>query len=186
MRPVVIVHAWLIPLALALALTLGFATAVRANATDVVLDESSSSAPSKSATATAKEILAILNAARAKAGCGPLKINSKLMAAAKTHATNMATKNFFGHANKDGSKFSKRVKKQGYKYKRVAENIAAGQSSARQVAYDWLGSSGHRKNILDCKLKDTGVAVAYQADDQPIMGNSKPFYYYWVQVFAAK
>ena len=171
--------------ALVLLLAPGLANPAMANATDVVLEGDSSSSPTKSATATAKTVLAILNAARAKAGCGPLKLNSKLMAAAKTHANNMAEKDFFGHANKDGSKFSKRVKKQGYKYRMVAENIAAGQSSATQVAYDWLGSSGHRKNILNCKLKDTGVAVAYQSDDRPMMGNNKPFFYYWVQVFAA-
>jgi uncharacterized protein YkwD len=170
---------------IAMAFVFGAPGAAVANSTDVVIDESSSSAPTTSAMATAKEVLAIMNAARAKAGCSPLKLNTKLMSAAKTHATNMAKKNFFGHANKDGGKFSGRVKKQGYKYSMVAENIAAGQSSAKQAAYDWLGSAGHRKNILNCKLKDTGIAVAYQADDQPIMGNSKPFYYYWVQVFAA-
>jgi uncharacterized protein YkwD len=173
--------------ALALALVLGpnLGTATFANTTDVVLDEGSGGAPSDSAMETARIVLGILNAARKKAGCGPLKLNSKLMAAAKTHATNMAEKDFFGHANTDGSKFSKRVKRQGYKYHMLAENIAAGQSTAVQAANDWLSSPGHRKNILNCKLKDTGIAVAYQADDQPIDGNSKPYYYYWVQVFAA-
>lgn len=169
---------------LALMLAINPAGPAMANATDVVLDGGSSSVASASATSTAKEVLGILNAARAKAGCAPLKLNSKLMAAAKTHATNMAQKDFFGHANRDGSKFSKRVKKQGYKYRMVAENIAAGQKTARQAALDWLGSAGHRRNILNCKLKETGVAVAYQANDKPMMGNSKPFYYYWVQVFA--
>jgi len=180
-------RSWHRLLAVVLTLMLGQAPATEAmaNATDVILDASSSSAASPSALSTAKEVVTILNAARAKAGCGPLKLNSKLMGAAKTHATNMAEKDFFGHANKDGSKFSKRVKKQGYKYRMVAENIAAGQASARQAAYDWLGSPGHRRNILNCKLKDTGVAVAYQANDKPMMGNSKPFYYYWVQVFAS-
>ena len=187
MSPSMPKRSWLSPLAVGLALVLaqGQFSPALGNATDVVLDESSSSAATPSATATAKEVVAILNAARSKAGCGPLKINSKLMAAAKTHATNMAEKDFFGHANKDGSKFSKRVKKQGYKYRMVAENIAAGQATAKQAALDWLGSAGHRKNILNCKLKETGVAVAYQANDKPIMGNSKPFYYYWVQVFAS-
>jgi uncharacterized protein YkwD len=182
-------HSWLRPLAvlLALALTQGPVAPALANSTDtnVVIEGSSSSAPSGSAMQTAKEVLSILNAARAKAGCAPLKINSKLMAAAKTHANNMATKDFFGHSNKDGSKFSNRVKRQGYKYRMVAENIAAGQASARQAAKDWLSSAGHRKNILNCKMKETGVAVAYQANDKPMMGNGKPFYYYWVQVFAS-
>lgn len=134
---------------------------------------------------TAKAVLAIINAARSKAGCAPLKLNSKLMAAAKKHATSMAEKNFFGHKGKDGSKPSSRAKRQGYSYHMIAENIAAGLSSATQAANSWLGSSGHRKNILNCKLKDTGIAVAYQSDDEPMDGNSKPYYYYWVQIFGA-
>jgi uncharacterized protein YkwD len=179
-------RSWLKLAAVALAFLAAQAPAspALANATDVVLEGTSSSAASPSSIATAKEVLGIMNAARKKAGCAPLKLNNKLMAAAKTHATNMAQKDFFGHSNKDGSKFSKRVKKQGYKYRMVAENIAAGQATARQAALSWLSSAGHRRNILNCKLKETGVAVAYQANDKPIMGNSKPFHYYWVQVFA--
>lgn len=181
-------HSWLRATAflLSLMLVLDPAAPAMANATETGDGPvGSSSSIGSSATATATEVLAILNTARAKAGCGPLKLNSKLMAAAKTHANNMAQKDFFGHSNKDGSKFSSRVKRQGYKYRMVAENIAAGQSSAKKTAYDWLGSPGHRRNILNCKLKDTGIAVAYQANDKPMMGNSKPFHYYWVQVFAS-
>jgi hypothetical protein len=39
--------------------------------------------------------------------------------------------------------------------------------------------------MLDCRMKETGIAVVYQADDRPIRGNSAPLRYYWVQVFAA-
>lgn len=134
---------------------------------------------------TAETVLAIINEARAKAGCSALKLNSKLMAAAKIHARNMAEKDFFGHKGKDGSKPSSRAKRQGYSYHMYAENIAAGQSSAEEVARSWLASSGHRKNILTCKLKDTGIAVAYQSDDEPMDGNNKAFHYYWVQDFGA-
>ena len=134
---------------------------------------------------SAKAVLAIMNAARAKAGCGPLKLNTKLMTAAKSHAKAMAEKNFFGHKGKDGSKPGSRAKRQGYKYRIFAENIAAGQSSAESVAQSWLSSAGHRKNILNCKLRDTGIAVAFQSDDDPIDGNNKPYYYYWVQDFGA-
>lgn len=165
---------------LMLGLAVGLGNTAMAEASE---GDEDASAASSSSTSTAKEVLAILNAARAKAGCGPLKLNSKLMAAAKVHARAMAEKNFFGHKGKDGSKFSSRFKRQGYSYRMAAENIAAGQSSATQVAHDWLGSPGHRKNIMNCKLKDTGIAVAHQPDDGPIDGNSKPYYYYWVQDF---
>mgnify|MGYP003461413798 CR=1 FL=1 len=134
---------------------------------------------------TANTVLSIINGARAKAGCAPLKLNAKLMSAAKSHARAMAEKNFFGHKGKDGAKLGTRAKRQGYSFHMIAENIAAGQSSPGEAAKSWLASSGHRKNILNCKLKDTGIAVAYEADDDPLDGNSKPFHYYWVQIFGA-
>jgi uncharacterized protein YkwD len=141
--------------------------------------------PAPVAAGPVEAVLSVVNSARSKAGCGPLRLNQKLMAAAETHARNMAEEDFFGHEGKDGSRLSNRIKRQGYTYRAAAENIAAGQASPSQVALDWLSSPGHRRNILNCTLKDTGIAVAHQPDDQPIPGNSKPFHYYWVQVFAA-
>jgi len=49
----------------------------------------------------------------------------------------------------------------------------------------WMQSAGHRQNILNCAYKETGLAVVHQPDDQPIKGNSYPFYYYWVQTFGS-
>lgn len=132
----------------------------------------------------AESVLSAVNAARAKAGCAPLRMNPKLAAAAKSHARAMAEQNFFAHSGKDGSRLPGRITRQGYDYQSAAENIAAGQDSPREVVQDWLQSSGHRKNILDCKLSETGIAVVYQADDRPIRGSRTPLRYYWVQVFA--
>lgn len=142
-------------------------------------------AASPVAAGPADSVLIAINAARAKAGCGPLRLNGKLAAAAKSHARAMAEQNFFGHAGKDGSRFSSRIARQGYSYRTAAENIAAGQNSAAQVVKSWLKSAGHRRNILDCRMTETGIAVVYQADDRPIRGNAAPLRYYWVQVFAA-
>lgn len=132
----------------------------------------------------AESVLSSINAARAKAGCGPLRVNPKLMAAARSHARAMADQNFFGHAGKDGSRMSSRIKRQGYSYRSAAENIAAGQRSAGEVVRSWLNSAGHRRNILNCRMEETGIAVVYQPDDRPIRGNRAPLRYYWVQVFA--
>ena len=133
----------------------------------------------------AESVLTAINAARAKAGCGPLRLNGKLVAAARGHAKAMAEQNFFGHAGKDGSRFSSRIARQGYSYRTAAENIAAGQKSAAQVVNSWLKSAGHRRNILNCRMTETGIALVYQPDDRPIRGNPAPLRYYWVQVFAA-
>lgn len=133
----------------------------------------------------AETVLSEVNSARAKAGCGPLRLNGKLTAAAKGHAKAMAEQNFFGHAGKDGARFTSRLQRQGYSYRSAAENIAAGQKSAGQVVASWLKSAGHRRNILNCRMTETGIALVYQADDRPIRGNPAPLRYYWVQVFAA-
>lgn len=133
----------------------------------------------------AESVLSAMNSARAKAGCGALRLNGKLTAAAKGHATAMAEQNFFGHAGKDGSRLSSRITRQGYDFRAAAENIAAGQKTAAQVVASWLKSPGHRRNILDCRMTDTGIALVYQANDRPIRGNPAPLRYYWVQVFAA-
>jgi uncharacterized protein YkwD len=130
------------------------------------------------------EVLAGINAARAQAGCGPLKLNKALMSAAKTHATNMAELDFFDHRGKDGRDFTYRIKQAGYpRYRWVAENIAAGQKTPARAVQAWLDSPGHRKNVLNCKYVDTGIAMVYQPDDKPFKGQSMGLRWYWVQLF---
>jgi uncharacterized protein YkwD len=139
--------------------------------------------PAPAAADSAQSVLSAVNALRAKAGCGPLKFNTALMAAAKTHARNMAEKNFFGHTGKDGRGFAGRIRSEGYRYGLAAENIAAGQPTVARVIEAWLDSPGHRRNILNCKFRDTGIAMVYQPDDGPLRGKGKGLRYYWVQLF---
>jgi uncharacterized protein YkwD len=131
------------------------------------------------------EALAQINALRADAGCGPLQINPALQAAAAGHAADMAQQNFFSHTGTGGSKLRGRIDAAGYRWGAIAENIAAGQSSAAEVVSVWYQSAGHKKNMLNCTYRDTGLALVYQADDQPIKGYDFPFNYYWVQTFGS-
>lgn len=143
-------------------------------------------APAPAVADPAQSVLASINAVRAKAGCGPLKFNMALMAAAQTHARNMAEKDFFGHTGKDGRGFASRIRSQGYKYGLAAENIAAGQPTVERAVKAWLESPGHRRNILNCRFKDTGIAMVYQPDDRPLRGQSRGLRYYWVQLFGVQ
>jgi uncharacterized protein YkwD len=129
------------------------------------------------------EALALINAHRAEAGCSALKPQSQLIDAARGHANAMATQDFFSHTSKNGTKFGNRVRASGFKGRKLAENIAAGQSSAAEVVDVWMSSAGHRKNILTCALTHTGIAMAYQPDDEVIPGQPHPMRYYWVQDF---
>lgn len=142
--------------------------------------------PAPVAANTEQVVLNAVNAVRAKAGCGPLKFNAKLMAAAKQQARNMAEKDFFGHTGKDGRGFASRVRSQGYKYRFAAENIAAGQPTPQRAVQAWVDSPGHRRNMLNCKFRETGIAMAYQANDRPLRGQNGSLRYYWVQVFGVQ
>lgn len=130
------------------------------------------------------EALALINAARAKAGCPALAVDDRLQAAAKGHARAMAEKNFLGHTGKNGSKFGTRIKAAGYSFTKAAENFSAGQPTASGAVAEWMASTSHRKHILTCAYGQTGLAMVYQKDDKPLPGNSLAFRYYWVQVFA--
>lgn len=104
--------------------------------------------------------LAAINAERAAQGRAALTYDSKLEAAARAHAKDMARYNFMSHTGSDGSDLTKRMKRAGYKFCFGAENVAFGQTSLPAVMSAWMNSSGHRKNILSRKAKSVGLARA--------------------------
>jgi uncharacterized protein YkwD len=48
----------------------------------------------------------------------------------------------------------------GYSYGRIAENVALGYPSAETVVEGWMNSKGHRANILNREVVETGIGVA--------------------------
>ena len=42
----------------------------------------------------------------------------------------------------------------------TGENVAIGQTSAKQVFEDWMNSPGHRGNILSASYTSIGIGVA--------------------------
>jgi uncharacterized protein YkwD len=122
----------------------------------------------------AQEMLALVNVERGKVGCAPVRLDARLNRAASKHSTDMATNNYFSHTSRDGRPFVTRIKNEGYPTPR-SENIAAGRTTAQATFTQWMNSSGHRRNILDCSAKDMGVGVAT---------NSRSTYRtYWTQDF---
>ncbi|WP_242605526.1 CAP domain-containing protein [Frankia sp. Cppng1_Ct_nod] len=117
------------------------------------------SKPSASSDA-ASEVVVLTNAERAKAGCGPLTVDSRLTAAAQAHSADMSTRNYFSHTDLDGQTPFQRMAAAGYQFSIAAENIAAGQQTAAEVVTGWMNSTGHRENILNCSLRQIGVGYA--------------------------
>jgi Cysteine-rich secretory protein family/TerD domain len=119
------------------------------------------------------EVVTLTNAERARHGLRPLTFDARLAQAAQAHSADMVRRGFFAHENPDGRQVWDRAVAAGYAYRKVAENIAAGQPTAREVVLGWMNSPGHRANILDGELAQIGVGCA--------QGGS--YGIYWTQVF---
>jgi uncharacterized protein YkwD len=110
-------------------------------------------------TSAAGQVLALVNAERARAGCKAVTLDDRLTKAAAGHS-------------RDGAGFADRIRAAGYPAPR-SENIAAGQATPAAVMDAWMHSAGHKANILDCKATEMGIAAATGGD----------FGIYWTQDF---
>jgi len=106
----------------------------------------------------AGQVVNLVNAARAEAGCGALTVDARLTAAAQGHSDDMAAQDYFSHTSLDGRSFADRVRAAGYPNP-GGENIAQGQRSAQAVHDAWMNSQGHRDNILNCGFATIGVGL---------------------------
>jgi uncharacterized protein YkwD len=112
-----------------------------------------------------ESVFALTNSERGKAGCPALKFNTKVRNAARNHSKDMATKKYFSHTGQDNSDPGDRLERAGYDAGRGwAENIAYGYRTPEAVMNGWMGSEGHRRNILNCDLTTLGVGVAKARD----------------------
>ncbi|WP_265864311.1 CAP domain-containing protein [Streptomyces sp. SKN60] len=120
------------------------------------------------------QVVQLVNTERRKAGCAPLRSDPKLRTAAQGHADDMAARNYYAHAGRDGRNAGDRIKAAGYTWSAWGENIHRGPHSAAQAVDEWMNSAAHRENILDCSFEDIGVGVN-------LTGNGP----WWVQDFAS-
>ncbi|MFG2870028.1 CAP domain-containing protein [Streptomyces sp. NPDC048338] len=125
----------------------------------------SPAAPVGRDTAAATEVVRLVNQQRALVGCTPVTADSRLAALADAFSQDMAARGFFDHTDPDGASPWVRAQKAGIA-SMGGENIARGQVDAAAVMQSWMGSDGHRANILNCDFKTIGVGVHF-ADGGP-------------------
>lgn len=130
-------------------------------------------APPAGTSAQAAEVVELVNAERAKAGCGALSIDEKLTTAAQRHSQDQADHQNMSHTGSDGSDPGTRLDRVGYSWRTYGENVAWNQRTPAAVMDAWMNSPGHRANILNCSFTEIGVGV---------VSSNGP---YWTQVFAA-
>jgi uncharacterized protein YkwD len=113
-------------------------------------------------TAFENQVVDLTNQQRQAHGCPALRIDQRLVAAARTHSTDMIQQGYFSHTGADGSTFVLRETRAGYPRNGAsAENIAWGFRTPQDVVTAWMNSAGHRANILNCGSIAVGVGLAY-------------------------
>lgn len=117
------------------------------------------------ANASEAEVLRLTNEARNRAGLPPLAWDERLAQAARSHAADMESDDYFDHDTFD--RVNGQLVRVGSARERIrsfaeygaAENIARGQKTAEGVMEDWMGSPPHRKNILRQDVTKVGIGL---------------------------
>lgn len=119
------------------------------------------------------EVVRLVNAERAGYGLPPLTQDWQLSRVARYKSQDMRDNGYFSHTSPVyGSPFQM-IKSFGISYRTAGENIAVGQRTPAAVVSAWMGSAGHRANILNSSF--THIGVGYVANG-----------HYWTQMFISK
>ena len=123
-----------------------------------------------------QSVVNLINNRRRNRGCNNLSRNDALDQAAQTHTRKMANRNRLSHELPGEPSLGVRVRRAGYDWTLVAENVAAGYGTPAAVVRGWMNSSGHRRNILNCRYRHIGVGYAVSQRGTP----------YWTAVFGRR
>ena len=129
--------------------------------------------------AYANEVLRLVNIERANAGVAPLVLDEALCNAANMRAIEMDCTVVFGHKRpNDHSCFEVYDICNVEWWNACGENIAAGQATPEDVMKSWLGSAGHKANILSPEYTKMGLGYSNSGC------GAGEYSYYWAQEFA--
>jgi uncharacterized protein YkwD len=105
-------------------------------------------------TSSENSLLAVMNAARTSRGLPPLRVDSRLERAARSHSADMLHRQYFSHGA-----FSFRVRGWGAAGPVFGEDLAWGPLSASWVVGQWLASPHHRVVLLRPGFNRVGVGA---------------------------
>jgi uncharacterized protein YkwD len=128
--------------------------------------------PAGPRTGLERSIFDLVNRERRHHGMTELRWNEPLAEAARRHARSMATRGFFSHDDPVRGNLAARLREHGVAWRKCAENIYEERGypdAAKSAVKSWMNSPGHRRNILDPELTDTGIGGAVDARDQVVV-----------------
>lgn len=130
--------------------------------------------PPAASDAWVQEMVAQVNARRAETGASALAFCATLANGAHGHSLDQASRSTMSHTGGNGSSMSQRANNAGYRgWNALAENVAAGQPDVTSVVKAWMGSPGHRANLLSSTYSHIGVGQSRAANGT----------IYWTQMF---
>lgn len=116
-----------------------------------------------------ERILELTNRERESRGLQALTLDPQLSDIARAHSRDMLANNFFAHENRQGLDGAQRLQAAGIRYRGMAENIftmseepalPGTNPTALSAIQGWMGSRGHRENILNPRYTHVGIGVA--------------------------
>ena len=96
---------------------------------------------------------------RASHGLAAVKIDTRLMKIASTHAQRMASTDRLEHVLPGEGSFPQRINAGGYQAAVAAENIGAGYDSLSEAIRAWETSPAHNANLLQRDVTQIGIAL---------------------------
>ncbi len=114
-----------------------------------------------------EQVFQAINRVRAENSLTPFYLKKDLSFVAREHSQDMAAHEYFSHVSPNGEGLQGRITRGGItNWSRLAENLAINQGYDDPVLIavrGWMNSPGHRQNILDSNLTETGIGVAIDA-----------------------
>lgn len=107
---------------------------------------------------TAK-VLELVNQERVKAGVAPLVINNKLSKMAQIKAEDIFEHDYWDHTSPIYGSPSEMAKAFGITDKGCGENLCWFADTPEEAVTSWMGSEGHKANILNPKYTQIGLGV---------------------------
>jgi uncharacterized protein YkwD len=114
-------------------------------------------AQARTLTSSETSLLQTMNSVRTSHGLAPLRLDVRLLRAARGHSADMLNRQYFAHGSVAG-----RALAHGARGPVFGEDLAWGTSvTAQWVVSQWLASPGHRAVLLRPGFRRVGIGIAF-------------------------
>ena len=117
--------------------------------------------PAQLAVIVSSNMISLVNESREEAGLEPLTENALLDQFAQAKGEDMINRDYFAHDTPEGKRPWQWIDRAEYDYVYAGENLAMDFTEAETVHEAFMKSPSHRKNILNSKYKEVGMAVLH-------------------------